>query len=88
MSPILFNDLEIVKNESIHSSRAAAHCDIKIQRMNKRVGQLSGSNYLQFSTNKYKINIAVLFNFQKTTARELGIIIYYAIIQIVYIALI
>ena len=41
MSPILFNDMMIVKNESIHNSRAAAHCDIKIQRMNKRVGQRS-----------------------------------------------
>ena len=46
ISPKLFNDMMIVKNELIYNSRAAAaHCNIKIQRMNKRVGQRS-VNYL------------------------------------------
>ena len=85
-SPILFNDMEIVQNESIHSSRAAAHCDIKI-----RVGERS-VNYLgQITFNSLPTNIKTSLScsiFKKTTAREVGIIIYHAIIQIVYIALI
>ena len=40
---LVYTSIHSSINESIHSSRAAAHCDIKIQRMNKRVGQRSVS---------------------------------------------
>ena len=72
MSPILFNDMEIVKNESIHSSRAAAHCDIKIQRMNKRVGQRS-VNYLgpiTFNSLPTNIKTSLSFSIFKKRLRE------------------
>ena len=56
----------------------AVHCNVKIPRMNKRVGQRS-LNYLgQIILNSlptYKKNIAVIFNFKKTTTRENPILI-------------
>ena len=72
MSPILFNDMEIVKNESIHNSRAAAHCDIKIQRMNKRVGQRS-ANYMgpiTFNSLPTNIKTSPSFTIFKKRLRE------------------
>ena len=45
ISPKLLNDMLIVNTESMYDSRSAAHCNVKIPRMNKRVGQRS-LNYL------------------------------------------
>ena len=72
ISPKLFNDMMIVKNESIYNSRAAAHCNIKIQRMNKRVGQRS-VNYLGPITFNYlptNIKTSPSFSIFKKRLRE------------------
>ena len=79
MSPILLNDMEIVTNESIHNSRAAAHCDIKIQRMNKRVGQRS-ANYLgpiSFNSLSTNIKTSLSFSIFKKRLRETCSIVLY-----------
>ena len=79
ISPKLLNVMLIVNIESMYDSRSAAHCNVKIPRMNKRVGRRS-LNYLgpitinslptniktspSFSVFKKRLREKILFEFQ------------------------
>ena len=72
ISPKLLNDMLIVNTESMYDSRSAAHCNVKIPRMNKRVGQRS-LNYLgpiTFNSLPTNIKTSPSFSIFKKRLRE------------------
>ena len=92
ISPKLLNDMLIVNTESMYDSRSAAHCNVKIVRMNKRVGQRS-LNYLGpiiFNSLPTNIKTSPSFSIFKKRLREkipFSFQYCHASIQIVYIIL-
>ena len=72
ISPKLLNDMLIVNTESMYDTRSAAHCNVKIPRMNKRVGQRS-LNYLgpiTFNSLPTNIKTSPSFSIFKKRLRE------------------
>ena len=68
----LLNDMLIVNTESMYDSRSATHCNVKIPRMNKRVGQRS-LNYLgpiTFNSLPTNIKTSPSFSIFKKRLRE------------------
>ena len=73
ISPKLFTDMVIVNTESMtYNSRSVAHCNVKIPRMNKRVG-LRSLNYLgpiTFNSLPTNIKTSPSFSIFKKRLRE------------------